>query len=94
MEQKMTDYELAQIILSKANIRLAIDNAQNVIYAELAKLQHLCYDIARSNSADNEKKNDDVPVYDVLHVNNNGEVIGFEERVPDDDDEEDEEDED
>lgn len=93
--RKATDYDLAGIIIARENIKLAIDNAQRVIYTELAKLQNVVYDIAHKNCSEIGEECSEDPVYDVLHVNEKGEVIGFEERVPDDDDDdEDEEDED
>lgn len=92
--RKATDYDLAGIIIARENIKLAIDNAQRVIYTELAKLQNVVYDIAHKNCFEIGEECDDVPVYDVLHLNEKGEVIGFEERVPDDDDDEDDDDED
>lgn len=89
--RKATDYDLAGIILAKENIKLAIDNAQRVIYTELAKLQNVVYDIAHKNCADIGEESSEVPLYDVLYTNEIGEVIGFEELVPDDDDDEEEE---
>ena len=97
-ERKITDYDIADMILIRANIENLISdmqdqNTKRLISIELAKLKRLYQSIAHFNIENRTLVCDEPSVYDVLHVNEKGEVVGYEERVVDDDNDDDDEEE-